>query len=314
MPAGSPAPQEVPDAPVVAAPEKRRVCVNSAEGEPAIGLSLVFYCSDTSARMPGGSGITDEDGCLETQLCASSEALTCARVRDGRARPAQAWVLDPEHSSFDLRLAEPAVVSGELRDPARRPVEAAEIWFEAQDPDRWSAPPFAQMQLRSDAQGAFRLVAARPAPCDPCVRDEEDCELSRRVDEPDAPVAGSLWIRHPEHGLAVVPMRKTWGAMAPIEMDGRRAELRGQLSGLPSGQASGQAAARVKLMLSSSTHRLDRQVTHADAKGRFIFAGLGPGDYALSVFLDGKVVMRRAPVRKGELLSLSLLQGERSDQ
>lgn len=277
---------------------KGRICVSDAKGRAAAELPLVLYCSDTSAPLPASAGMTDEDGCFETYLCQNPEAVTCVRIPDARHRRREAWVLDSASSTFEYQLASPAIVSGQIQDASGVPVKGAKIWFEAQAREPWTAPPFAQMQAQSDAQGAFRFVAARPAPCDPCVRDEQDCELSRRVDEADAPVPGTLWIRHAGHGLKAVPMPLAWGAMEAVVLDGRRAWIRGQLTGVEPD--------RVKLMLSARGHRRDRQVGQLDAQGSFEFTGLGEGDYRLTVFVDGSPVLREDALRQGQVLSLDL--------
>lgn len=286
----------------VTQPLVRELCVQDANGEVVQHLALVLYCSDTSSPLPGGSVITGEDGCVQVSLCSDPEAVTCARISDPRHRPATAWVLDSTESSYDVALAAPALVSGEVRGPGGDAIAGAQLWMEAQDPDRWSAPPFLQMRVRSDEHGGFRFVAARPVPCDPCVRDEQDCELQRRVDEPDAPVPGTIWIRHPAHGLKAVPIADDWGAMMPIVMDGRRAGLGGELTG--------HGAQRAKIMLRHETRRRDRQVTNVDASGQFEFWGLGAGAYELSVFLDGQRMMRIPQVDVGDTLSLRLQNPE----
>lgn len=301
-------PSALPRAREVDAPRKlakallRELCVRDAQGDPVSDLALVLYCSDTSRPLSGGFVITDEDGCVKVQLCADPEALTCARLRDAGHRPTKAWILRPEETSFEFSLAAPAVVTGQLRTGGQEAVVGAQLWFEPEDPDPWSAPPFVQMRLKSDAQGAFFFVAARPLPCDPCVRDEQDCELQRRVDEPDAPVPGTIWIRHREHGLKAVPMPQQWGAMDPVVLDGRRTSLRGELAG--------PGAKRAKLMLVHATRRKDRQVTKVDDKGVFEFAGLGSGNYELSVFLDGDALLRISKAKAGDTLSLTLPRQE----
>lgn len=289
-------PSAKPQAP--RAKTRRQLCVQDDKGQAVTQLALVLYCSDTSAPLSGGSVITDEEGCAEISLCPDPEALTCVRPRGSDHRPAGAWVIDPDLGSDRFLLASPAIVHGRLIDGSDQAVIDAQLWFEAEDRDRWSAPPFAKMRIHSDAQGAFRFVAARPLPCDPCVRDEEDCALQRRVDELDAPVAGKIWIRHPEHGLKAVPMPEQWGALDDLVMDGRPARIHGRLSG--------QGRRSAKLMLRHQRHRQDRQVTKSDEDGGFDFDGLGPGDYELSVFVDGQPVLRSAPVRRGEMLELSL--------
>lgn len=248
--------------------------------------------------MPGGSAITDEDGCVQTSLCKDADAVTCARVRDGGHRPAKAWVLDPSSAAFELTLAPPAEVIGRIEDPAGGSVAKAQVWFEAEDPDRWSAPPFVQMQLRSDQAGRFRFAAARPLPCDPCVRDEQDCELQRRVAEPDAPLPGTLWIRHPEHGLKSVVMPGVWGEMKPIVLDGRPSRVTGELRG--------QGERLAKVMIRHRVHRRDRQVLQIQGEGHFEFLGLGEGDYDVSVYVDGKQVAQASSVRPGDALSLDV--------
>lgn len=297
----SPRPSQAPAAGKAAAAGHRnstRICVQDANGDAVAQLSLVLYCSDTSAPLPGGLLSTDEEGCTQAPLCADPEVLTCARLVDSQHRPAKAWVLDSQAASNAFSLASPALVRGRLVDPSGRGLEGAQLWFEAEDPDRWSAPPFVQMRTRSDAQGDFRFVAARPLPCDPCVRNEEDCALQRRVDERDAPRTGMIWIRHAGHGLLSVPMAEHWGSMDSVVMDGRPAQLQGHVSG--------DGASRAKLMLRHREHRLDRQVIKADAQGAFAFYGLGSGSYELSIFVDGELLRKESPVQKGDDLELGL--------
>lgn len=273
------------------------VCIQDAQEQPASEIGLVFYCSDTSAIQNPTPVRTDSQGCVQMKRCALAETVTCVRVVDPSLRRDGPWVLGSEATRSVFRLAVPTTVHGQIVDAQQEPIVGAELWFEPEDPDPMSPPVWAAGRLTSDAQGRFAWVAAQPVPCDPCVRDEQDCELARGDGGLLAPVPGNFWIRHPGYRLQKVAMPERWGSMPLVELVEGPSRVRGVLSG--------PGARGAKLFLEHQAHRLDRQVVQTmDARGRFEFLGLGEGLYDLSVFVEGRVVLRRAGVRAGEQLTL----------
>lgn len=282
---------------------QHELCLRDPQGEPAAGRRIRLYCSDTSAALGNAARVTDAQGCVQVELCPRPDTVTCVRLSDLIYRAPKAWVIEPGDPSSEFELAPPAKVWGRVETASGKPIAGAQIWFQAQDPDPMSAPPFVQSTLVSDMQGAFSFLAALPAPCDPCVRDEQACELERRSEYAQAPPSGEIWIRHSQHPLTRVAMPQDWGELSSIVLDDAVASLSGQLTG--------RGADGALLMLRHLRHRQDRQSTRADADGNFRFVGLGDGDYELSVFVGGKPVMQRAPVRVDDKVRLELEGRER---
>lgn len=240
---------------------------------------------------------TDSQGCVQMTPCARAETVTCVRLVDPSLRRDGPWVIEPESESSLFQLARSTTVFGQVVDPSQAPVKGAELWFEAEDPDPLSPPVWVSERMHTDSKGRFRWVAAQPVPCDPCVRDEQDCELARGGRVMDAPVPGRFWVRQEGYRLQGVAMPSRWGAMPTVELEEGPSRIAGVLSG--------SGAAGAKLFLEHQRHRLDRQVIQAvKGDGAFAFGGLGEGLYDLSVFVEGRVVLRRSGLRAGERLTL----------
>lgn len=287
--------------PAVKAPsggDTHRICVQDAQGAPVEQMPLRLYCSDTSAPLGLRAWVTDQDGCVSVLTCPGQEPVTCVRLSDPRYRRDRAWVLDKDASETEFRLASPAVVRGSVRDTQGNAVSNATLWFEAQDPDPTVLRAWVQSRLTTDASGAFAWVAAAPAPCDPCVVDEEDCEVSRRLEAGLAPAPGKIWIRHPGYALLEIPMAKAWGNMGAIELEPGAAKIQGRVVG--------GKRARIELFLRHQTHALDRQRGSVHEDGTFSFEGLGGGEYELSVFLNGQRMLHRRNLSVGDEIRLEL--------
>lgn len=279
---------------------QHRLCVRQRGGEaiPELGLSL--YCSDSSALLARVQ--TDEQGCVGLSLCPGEETVTCVRLPAGRFRQSEAWVVDPKSDASTFVAVEARAIWGKIQDSKGTAVAGAKLWIEAADPDPLSPPLWTQNLLHSDAQGRYRWQAATAAPCDPCLVDAEDCEVSRGQLGLDAPQAGQFWIRHEAFDLQRVEIPDHWGELDTISLAPARAAIELRLLGLAKGL-------RVTVLLEHSQRRLDRQSQTIAAGQAVSFRGLGSGLYNLSVYQQGKRVAQRNALPAGERLEIELKRG-----
>lgn len=276
---------------------RHRVCVQDPRGEAIRDLGLSFYCSDSSALRANLR--TDKDGCTTVALCPGKDTVTCARLAAGRYHQARAWVLEPQHDASTLVASEARAIWGTIRDSNGQGVAEAKLWIEADDPDPLSPPLWVESVAHSDRQGRYRWQAVSPAPCDPCLVDPEDCEVSRGQLALNAPEPGRFWIRHEAFGLQEVKIPERWGEMPAIFLSAARAPIEVRVRGLASGQ-------QATLLLEHVERRMDRQRQTIRAGQAVSFRGLGSGLYDLSIYVGDTRVSQRKGIPCGAGLEIEL--------
>lgn len=279
----------------------KKVCFIGPDRKPLVDFAFRIYCSDTAGPRSSKLFHSADDGCATVLSCPGAEVITCVRSASAEYRASRAWVLrGPQTQFFSAQRG--AGLRVWVRDPQGRGVQGAKLQVLLEEPDPLSPPPFATWSGISDEEGRFLFRRAQPAPCDPCVRDEEDCKLSRG--EFDELVNAHLWVSHPKFAADTreIPFRLDRELEFVLSDPAR--ELRGRLL-----DEKGKAYVRADIILQSTRFAQLRISARAGQEGEFLLQGLADESYSLQAYQDGQVLVQRKAVRPGERLEL---QGQRT--